>query len=355
MTAQPDRPSVTVGELYAGYACDESVRAGASSGGIVSAVLIHLLQAGHDGALVSRIAADGATVAVTNVARSVEEVLDHAGSSYIDSPVLGTIDRLCESGALAGRRYAVVALPCQVRALRNRFLRRPELNKALNPIIGLFCRGNVKPVFYDDLLAREGIDPARVRSVRVRRGHVKGCVELSLSDGRQRRLAFGHLNAYRILGVHAKDLCAWCDEHLADQADLSVGDIFLPEFKKLPIKHSAFVARNAAAAALAQTLIDEGRITCCRVGMDEYRRRFRRMERFSNDLASRRLAARLVGRKAPRGKLPGRFSIFRCLAWTIIFLHGRMSQRRWARRCLYAMPRWWIGAWALAVKALSRL
>jgi hypothetical protein len=79
------------------------------------------------------------------------------------------------------------------------------------------------------------------------------------------------------------------------------------------------------------------------------------MERFSNDLASRRLAARLVGRKAPRGKLPGRFSIFRCLAWTIIFLHGRMSQRRWARRCLYAMPRWWIGAWALAVKALSRL
>ena len=354
MAASLDNPSVQAGELYAGYACDESMRAAVSSGGIVSAVLIHLLRSGYDGVLVSRISSDGATSAVTRLVRSEAEVLEHAGSSYIDTPVLQAVDDLCASGALAGQRYAVVALPCQVRALRKKILRQGDLAASLYPIIGLFCRGNVKPAFYDHLLDREGIDPSQVRSLRVRRGQVKGRVEVVLSDGRQRRLSFSHLNACRTLGLHAKRLCLWCGEHLAEEADLSVGDVFLKEFKNRLIKHSAYVARNAPAAALLEALIDGGQITCSHVGMETYRRRFRRVERFSNDLASRRLAARLAGRRAPRGKLPGRFSVFRCLAWTIILLHGRLSERRWAGCCLYAMPQWWLAAWALAVKALSR-
>ena len=163
----PFGAKIMVGELYAGYACDESVRSSASSGGIVSAVLIHLLQRGYDGAIVSRITSDGSIRAVTKVVHTSQEVLDHAGSSYIDTPVLQTVKELCKAGSLTGRRYAIVALPCQVRALRLIFRQKPELASVFNPVIGLFCRGNVQSLFYDDLLVREGIDPSQVLSVRV--------------------------------------------------------------------------------------------------------------------------------------------------------------------------------------------
>jgi len=340
------------GELYAGYASDAAVRAAASSGGVVSAILLELLRRGHGGALVSRItsSSDG-IVAETVLARTPEEVLRCGGSSYIDTPVLQAVHRLRdERGPIA-----VVALPCQVRALRRMMQRQPELSAKFFPVIGLFCRGSVRAEFYDDFFRSIGLDPRHVSSVKVARGHVKGQVIIRRDNGGETNIPFMRLNAYRLAGIHAKRLCAWCDEHMAAEADLSVGDIFTSNFKHREIKHSAFAARNERFASLVAEMVEQGQLTAERVGMDSYCRTFRKIERFSNQQVSRWPGAFLFGPRRPSGKLSGRFNLFHSLAWMIILCNGWLSRKPWGRRVLYAMPRPMVTVAALLVKGLSRL
>jgi coenzyme F420 hydrogenase subunit beta len=350
-TAKGKAMEIQAQELCAGYAADEAVRAVASSGGIVSALLIHLLGSGHSGALVSRIAGGQGIRGITCLARSPREVLDHAGSSYIDTPVAKEAIRLRQEKG----PFAVVALPCQVRILRKVMEKDPVLREKLFPIIGLFCRGNVTPSFYDDYLRRIGVRPESVRSIRVRRTHVKGRVVVECHDGTERAVPFLKLNAYRVLGVHARPQCAWCDEHLAAEADISVGDIFLPEYEARAIKHSAFLAHNDRAAGILADMARAGKIVAEHVGMDEYLRRFRKIERFGNRLAPRYVAARLCGLKPPRHGPAGWPNVFHCLAWTSILLHARLSRSRVGRRVIYSLPQPLIVGQALLVKALSRL
>ena len=342
------------GEVYAGYAADEAVRQAASSGGVVSAILLELLAGVPDRdtsrsgspALVSSIGPGGPR---TRLARTREEVLAAGGSSYVDTLVLRAVEELPDDVG----RVAVVALPCQVRALRRRMQAQPALAGRIGPLIGLFCRGNVQPAFYDDWFARFGIDPAAVRSVKVRRGHVKGVVRVELEGGGVRELPFMALNAYRVCGVHAKPMCAWCDEHLAAEADISVGDIFTPPWSRRPIKHSALIARGEW-AGLVERMAREGKLVVEPVGREAYAGAFGRIERFGADLASRKLPARLMGFKAPPGRLPGRWSPLRSLAWLPYFANARLSRSRLGRKLLFALPRPLLTLEAVAIRALSR-
>jgi coenzyme F420-reducing hydrogenase beta subunit len=341
------------GELYAGYACDETIRAYASSGGIVSCILIDLLERGQiDSALVSRITSHNEHIsAVTVLAHTREEVLQNAGSSYIDTPVLQKVREL----KIFLGRVAIVALPCQATELKAMMTREPELQEKFFPVIGLFCRGNVTKRFFNDYFLRCNINPAEVESVKVAREHLKGKVIVRLRDGGERSIPFMSMNAYRLIGIHAKALCAWCDEHTAREADISVGDIFMPEFKRKAIKHSAFIARSKEAAALLQDMHDRGILTAEYVGIERYRKTFARVERFGDRLAPRYAAARLTGLKSLKRQHTGGMNLFHFLAWTFIFVNSRLSRKRWGRRLLFALPSWVISLTAFVIKGLSRL
>ncbi|MBN1341320.1 MAG: Coenzyme F420 hydrogenase/dehydrogenase, beta subunit C-terminal domain [Phycisphaerae bacterium] len=339
------------GELYAGYACDAEVRSAASSGGVVSAILLHLLAKNAiQGALVSRIAfADGSVRGVTELACDRQEVLSHAGSAYVDTPVLR---RLCACKEFNGK-VAVVALPCQVRSLRKLLARDEPLREKVAMVIGLFCRGAVTHRFYQDLLRRYRVDPNAVRSVKVGRGHYRGIVRVSLGDGQDRVLSFSRVNAYRIAGMHAKQLCMSCTEHLSEQADVSVGDIFTKEYKAEPIKHSAFVCRTQQAADLLQEMRQQGKLELRYFGMQRYRKTFKRLERYGSNLAPRRFAAMLTG-VGPPGPMTWRFNPFHGLAWTIFCANSRLTRSDAGRRFAYRLPAPFVSLEALLIKALSK-
>jgi coenzyme F420 hydrogenase subunit beta len=344
-----------VGELYAGYA-DDSIRPFAASGGIVSAILTALLESGQiDGALVSRITSCGAhIVAETVFATTREEILACGGSSYIDTPVLQTVKELAKTDT---RRIAVVALPCQVRSLRSMMARDPALRAKFFPVISLFCRGTVNPVFYDDFLRREGIAPETVETIKINRKHVSGEAVVHLHNGKQYHIPFMKLNVYRLAGIHPKPLCAWCAEHIGNEADISVGDIFMKEYKQRPIKHSAFVGWNEDAVSLLQNLYTGGKIHAEFVGWEIYHKKFAKIEKMSNTLASRYAAARIVGQKRPRQlpPNPGPLNPFHSLAWTLLYLNGKLSRTERGRRFLYNLPSPVISLMAYFIKALSRL
>ena len=339
------------GEMYAGYACEPSLREVASSGGVVSSILLHLLERGIiDGALVSRITSrDGKVAAVTELAHTREGILACAGSSYVDTPVLKAVQALDEFSG----RVAVVLLPCQARALAQLLEKKPALREKVYLSIALFCRGTVDRRFYEDWFRREGIDEAAVASLKIRRSHYTGQVVLHMHDGSERAFPFQRMNGYRLAGVHAKNKCCWCEEHLGAAADISVGDLFMPEYKARPVKHSAFIGRTPRGVETLQGLCDAAALTAEFVGMATYRKTFARIERFSNTLAPRYAAARLAGLKPARAQHE-HGNLFHTLAWTIYFKNCCLSRTERGRRLLYALPSAVISLMALLIKLLSK-
>jgi coenzyme F420 hydrogenase subunit beta len=340
------------GEIYAGYATDADIRGHASSGGVVSAILIYLLETGKiDGAIVSRIGQRGGGIrGVTEKAIDRAGVLRCAGSSYIETPVLEAARDLAGEGG----RFALVGLPCQIRALRAQFRARPGLGESFPCLVGLFCRGTVSGSLYDDLFRKIGIDPSAVTGVRVRRGHIGGEVTVDIAGGGSRKIPFSRLNAYRIAGVHSMTRCLWCDEHLASGSDISVGDIFTGEFRKRAIKHSAFVCWTDGGASLMKEMAGRGLVTTEYFGMERYRRTFAGIEDFTNRLGPRYLAARLTGVPPSGERRPSR-NIFQSLAWTVIFANNRLSRTPKGRKLLFGLPIPVIKLEAMAAKGLSRI
>jgi coenzyme F420 hydrogenase subunit beta len=346
--------NVERGELYAGYAA-AAVRDHAASGGIVSAILIGLLRQGViDGALVSRIeSVDNRIVAQTRIACTVEDILRHGGSSYIDTPVL---QRIHELQGIEGR-YAVVMLPCQVRAFVALARRNPQLRQTFSPVIALFCRGTVSAEFYADYLRRLKIAPETVETIKVKREYVGGSIQIHRRDQSKVEVPFVQMNSYRQAGFHSKRLCAWCTEHLGLEADISVGDIFMPEYRSRPIKHSAFTGHTELGRLCLQTLIDSGEVTAERVGWAKYQQKFAKVEAMSNTLASRFQAARLIGQPHPRtpGADGGRFNFFHMLAWLLIYSNGRFSRSQWGRKIIYGVPPVLVVLYNLIIKGFSKL
>lgn len=294
---------------------------------------------------------DGHLRGITTLARTRAEILEHGGSTYVDTPVIETIKQIKNDA----KKIAVVTLPCQARILQTQMVRNPELRQKIFLMIGLFCRGNVTEQFYQDYFNRFGINQAEVDSIRVRRKHVKGDIFIKMQNGTSLVIPFMTINSYRIAGIHLKPLCAWCNEHTAKSADIAVGDIFMKEFKKRKIKYSAFVAHTPEASTLLQTLQRRKIITAEYVGWARYKAIFGRIEKFSDTLASRCVAAKIVGLKGPERNKKEKLNPFHVLSWVILFQNKRLSESEPGRRFLFSLPKPVISLIAFLVKGLSRL
>lgn len=345
--------AILCGEMYAGYAGEEAIRSVAASGGIVSALLIDLLERGKiQGALVSRLGEkDGKIAALTTMVQDRAGVLAHAGSAYVDTAVLPCVKAL---HAFDGKA-AIVALPCQARAIRTMLDKDPALREKVYATISLVCRGTVDLDFYHDFLKKQGMDESEVEGIKVERHHIKGKVIFRRkAPANDITIPFFTLNAYRLAGIHAKKRCYWCDEHLGAAADIVVGDLYCRDYKNRPIKHSALAAYTDRGIEILEEARRSKTLVCEFMGMNVYHKTFHRIERFSNDIVSRSWASRLQG-MPPLHKTAGFPNVFRCLAWALYLANFRLSRSVTGRRVLYALPSAAVKAMALAIKALSRL
>ena len=340
-------------EMYCGYAKDAAVRETAASGGLVSAILIHLLQSGEiDAAIVSRIGTNGEELsAISEWAQTRDDMLLANGSAYVYAPVLKQLRSHTEH-----ERIAVVALPCQVRQIRKWITESPEMRSRVVLTVGLFCGGAPTIRLYEDYLRKCGVNSKMVTSVRVSRSHLGGALRCGLGGGETVDTSFFSFNARRVLGVHTFSGCIRCTEHLAEEADISVGDIYNAEYKRRDIKHSAFVPRTQRGVSVLHSMLASDEITCEYFGMTRYQKEFRKIIAFTDRLKERRMAARIVGIPIPpAGQAEAGFHPFHVLAWLILLTNYRISLKRWGRRLLFLLPTPVVKLLAVAFKLLSKI
>ena len=333
------------------YAADEDVRAGAASGGVVSALLLHLLDTGRiDGAIVTQIdCSQGRIGCKVVLARNPRDVLDARTSKYVDVPLVS--DGLNAIEAFDGN-VAVVALPCHTAAFRRLAERRPELGAKIKYIITLFCGHCSHRALLDGVLAGKGIDQSCVTEFAFRRGRWRGHMTGTLADGSSFAFPFKHFSMYHNLNFFCLPRCLACHDHTGYQSDFSVGDAWLREMKAEPIKHSMVLARNPEATQIIQQMVSQNKLVARPTDQATVFRSQKRSLIYHYNVTARAQVGKRYG-IAIKDTVKAKVRWNDWLAAHIIMINYRLSHRRATRDWILRMPRPVTYAYMLLLKFLQ--
>ena len=282
-----NNPEKYMGEHIAcrmGYAADETIRANAASGGMITALLCHLLETKQiDGAWVTRSEIkDGKLGYKTFIATTCEELRESSSSVYMYMPLLQHVDMLREFDG----KVAVVLVPCQMRAFSAMLEKDAELAAKVALKVGLYCSGSHHENATLVPLRKKKISLENAVRLYYRRGHWRGLSTVVYADGSEKTLSYPKtICAYKNAYFFSRESCMVCQDHYCNAADISFGDIWLKEMKKDPIKHTSCVIRNDKALAMFNSAVEAGKIIARRIDDTRMVRSQKRALVFKHNLA----------------------------------------------------------------------
>ncbi len=215
-----------VTNTYVSHPVDNTVRQAGASGGLVTGLLLYLLNKGTiDGALIVGADPEQPYRIKGMLATTPEEILMGAQSKYC---VTASMEMLRELRNKKGK-FAVVALPCQIHSLRKLAKVDPVLYNKIEVIFGLYCTCTMNPNGHMEAMEAAGVSKEDVARFDFRGGGWPGGMHVLKKDKSKTSLhissAFGTvINVmFRLFGAKR---CYLCIDGLAEFADLSFGDFW---------------------------------------------------------------------------------------------------------------------------------
>lgn len=237
--------------MRTGHATDPALRRNASSGGVLSAILVHLLETGAV-EFILQIAADpdNPTGNRTVLSRTREEVFAAAGSRYAPSAPLAGL----EAHLAAGRRFAFVGKPCDVAALRALARGDGRIDACIPYMLSFFCAGVPSAKGAEEVVRALGADPATVTAFRYRGDGWPGRAVATLADGSTPSMTY-HESWGGVLSRHVQFRCKICPDGVGGFADLACADAWESDERGYPVFEEAegislAVGRTARGEAL---------------------------------------------------------------------------------------------------------
>lgn len=215
-------------KCFLGYATDSGVRYNASSGGVVTGLLIYALEQGIiDGALVTRMNRDRPWEPEPFIAKTREEIIEASTSKYCPVPANIMIKELL--GAQDDEKFAVVGLPCHIQGIRKAEQVYKKLRARVVLHIGLFCSHTDTFWQTDYLLKSMDVSKDDLRSIRYRGDGWPGTMSVQLRSGKDLSVPYHKAIFPHVVWFNAMNRCLYCCDLTAELADVSVGDPWIPE------------------------------------------------------------------------------------------------------------------------------
>lgn len=259
---------------YVGHAAEADFRDRGSSGGMASWVAAELLKKDWVDGIVHVAASenprrDGRFFRY-RISRTEADLRAGAKSRYYPielSDVLATI--LAEPG-----RYAVVGIPCFVKAVQLLRREHPVLHERIRYTLGLFC-GHMKSARFVESLAwqmdvrLDEIDRVEFRRKLPDRPASWYNASLTLRDGRVVDKDWWHMaDGDWGAGFFMDAACNFCDDVMAETADVSFGDAWVEPYASDWRGTNVVVVRSPAIASLVADAIEAGRLDLAPVDAD---------------------------------------------------------------------------------------
>ena len=263
-----------------GYGTDPVIREHSTSGGVVSAILCHMLETRQiDGAVCITSDGDQLWKGKPIVARSREEILAAMKSKYAITPTNSVFSELREMPG----KYAVVGLPCQMHGLQKAIRLDARLKERVVLSIGLFCHAAIEHEAFRVIWDSLGEKTKGAKRFVSRIGKHPGAPHLELADGSMYPVYYGDRKGYRpssievinvLYRLYTPERCTTCFDGLSEFADISVGDPWLPAPDKSVNWYDGWsfsLLRTERGRAAYQALIDAGKLKSIDVTAKEAR------------------------------------------------------------------------------------
>lgn len=207
---------------WRGWATDPDIRFRAATGGVLTALAIHLLESKEVDFIVHvRSPSDRPLRNVPHVSVDRAGVLEGMGSRYGPVAPLLHLDEHLDTA----RPFAVVAKPCDVAAIRNLAKHDPRVGRHLKYLLSISCGGESELELTWRLMRRFPVKEDELRLMRYRGHGCPGPTHFETKDGRSFDAAYNDAWAdkrYWFLQFR----CKVCMDPVGEQADVVAYDIW---------------------------------------------------------------------------------------------------------------------------------
>lgn len=237
---------------FAGHVKMNDYRERGASGGMASWVAAKLLELDMVDAVIH--VKDGNTdqskkMYQYDISNNIEELKEGAKSKYYPIELSQIIKKIKDSD----KTYAVIGIPCFIKSLRLLANNDIIIKEKIKYHIGLVC-GHLKSSFFAESMAWEmGINPDELNYLDFRKkfedqpANRYGVEAYGVREGKDIQVTastkelsstnWGH-------GFFKYNACEYCDDVLAETADITIGDAWLPEYSHLSGGTNVVVVRN---------------------------------------------------------------------------------------------------------------
>jgi len=254
-----------VNSVSVGFCTDEDIRLRGASGGILSAILIWLLEKGRiDGAVVTGMSDEQPWLTKPFIATSREEILSAAQSKYIITSVNEILPEIQEfKGTLA-----YVGLPPQVQSIRKLQAIDDPSVRNIKYVLGPFYGNTLHFSSVKSFLRSYNIrDYHNIRKLYFRHGEWPGNMRVEMNDNRVVELPKFHANY--LIPFHILTNSLLCTDLSNEFTDISGGDAWAPVYEERGKGFSMVIARSKAGSEILEEMQNENRISLSPISIDD--------------------------------------------------------------------------------------
>ncbi|MEZ4423545.1 MAG: Coenzyme F420 hydrogenase/dehydrogenase, beta subunit C-terminal domain [Gemmatimonadota bacterium] len=321
--------------FHVGHATDPEIRAGAASGGVITAVLEHLLQSGEIAGVACLIDdPDRPLLPRPVIATDVETLRAAQQSKYTLTPVNTVLAEI----AAFGKPVAFVGLPDQVQSIRKLQVAGHPSVAHIKLIVGSFCGAVNHFSSVREFVRKHGVeDLDQIERIEYRAGAWPGTMRVTLKDGRRLELAKFYANYMNLFYVVERSL--FCVDLSNELADISAGDAWAPRYESRHEGFSLVITRTEAGRRALETSRAAGVIEL------EETDRADALVMHSHGLFNKKIAVwsrldlrELLGRPAPDYHYRAVVTTRSRVVGAAIALVYEVGQTRWARFLMNLLP-----------------
>lgn len=300
-------------QCFVGHTTNKSLRYHASSGGMVTQMLIWLLETKRiDGAVVTRFDNNHPFMINTYLANTPQELISAKGSKYAPVSLHGIVRMIKEA---TGKHYVVVGVPCHLQGLRKLMQKDKILREKITACFGLYCscgrsfyltefilkerdikRNNIKSFAYRD----EGCLGYMVikHQPRYQDEHRSSDITLYKKDEIYKEKYQNYFHPLRSFFIPKR--CLFCIDHYARLSDISFGDIHIKPYSDDKIGINSIIARSPRMVKWLKQAEADGHVWLDNLSVDTLNRSQSMAQRKYNRVRTFMFVAKLLGNKVPR-------------------------------------------------------
>jgi coenzyme F420 hydrogenase subunit beta len=269
--SQPDNVKVgAIAQTYVGYSNDNTIRFNSASGGLITQILSTLIEEHQiDGALVTSMNPLNPIEPMAILASTKEEIIEASRSKYCPVTLAEAFKKIVTTKG----KYAVVGLPCHIHGIRKAEQQIPFLKERIVLHLGLLCSHMVGFTGIHFLLKKQGVMVSDIVEMQYRGRGWPGSMLIKLKNGTEKTipLTTGWFSYWPMFSSYffTPIRCLMCPDQMAEFADISFGDAWLPEYSSEKVGRSIIISKNEFSNDIIKNMIKNRKLDLKQISVEK--------------------------------------------------------------------------------------